>query len=143
MIDGLPILRLGDLDSIVSNEPTFITYGSIEWNIRIRQGEVVFNDADIYWAIGCTLLTTFSYTDLSIWFMEFISKTQVEHILKYLDRPEVYYATITEEDRFKSISRYIPRELFEVLNITLCQESDRVQMVDGLEGYDRLIQLFS
>ena len=143
MIDGVPIVRLGDLDSIVSNEPVSITYGSIEWNIRISRGEVVFNDADIYWAIGCTLLKTFEYTNLSIWFTEFITKTDQQNVLKYLDRPEVYYATITEEDRFKSISRYIPPELFEVLNITLCQERDRVQMVGGLEGYDRLIRLFS
>ena len=125
MIDGVPIVRLGDLDSIVSiYEPFTFTYGSIELNTRISHLETAFNDADIYWAIGCT-------------------KTDQQNVLKYLDRPEVYYATITEEDRFKSISGYIPPELFEVLNITLCQERDRVQMVDGLEGYDRLIRLFS
>ena len=144
MIDGVPIVRLGDLDSIVSiYEPFTFTYGSIELNTRISHLETAFNDADIYWAIGCTLLRTFLYTNLSIWFTEFITKTRDEYVLKYLDRPEVYYATITEEDKFKSISRYIPPELFEVLNITLCQERDRVQMVDGLEGYDRLIRLFS
>ena len=144
IIDGVPIVRLGDLDSIVSiYEPFTFTYGSIELNTRFRHLETAFNDADIYWAIGCTLLKTFEYTNLSIWFTEFIIKTDQQNVLKYLDRPEVYYATITEEDRFKSISRYIPPELFEVLNITLCQERDRVQMVDGLEGYDRLIRLFS
>ena len=148
MIDGLPIFRLGDLDSIVSRSSTghvIATSQSVEFIIRGRRRP---RDKDVYWGIGCMLVEALYF--LYRWqnyFGDLLRKLDRSETLKYIRIPDEYYTILTRELRRihdGEAMQHIPIELYEVLRITLRAQSTRVQAdTGGREGYDRLIRLFS
>jgi hypothetical protein len=148
MIDGSPIFRLGDLDSIVPRSSTgyiISSHQSVEFIIRERRRP---RDEDVYWSIGCLLVEAlfFLYRGQN-YFRRLLEILNRNEALKYRMTPDDYYTILTRElTRIHDgvAMQHISIELYEVLRITLRAQSNRVQAdARGREGYDRLIFLFS
>ena len=148
MIDGSPIFRLGDLDSIVPRSSTghvIASHQSVEFIIRGRRRP---RDKDVYWAIGCMLVEAlyFLYRGQN-YFRNLLDILDRDETLKYRSTPDDYYTRLTRELRriHDGVAmQHISIELYEVLRITLRAQSTRVQAdTRGREGYNRLIFLFS
>ena len=143
MIDGVPIFRLGDLDSIVLKSITgrvVSTSLSVEFIIR---GRMRPKDEDVYWTIGCMLVTTLFIIDPGNFRILYkLTRRDITSIYAEATLPAPYYKRLNDE--LVKIVGYISNRLYQVLQITLRAENTRASVdTDGQEGYDRLIYLFS